>query len=587
MDTVLWNLEGADGASILSALWRPFVIGMLLYFSGYWYVWFRLLAHAAGLTRPFRPLTRDEAVDILVVIPTMLRRRDELEDLQGAAETVLANGYPGRVVVCLSLDGSGAAPELATELDAWAREHSCHGRTILVAQLPERGGKGVAVANGLARAEHATSSGEIDRLPPVFFNMDADGVLGEHALERMVAKLVRPGRWTGSRPMIVASNVLVRREHYWAGWRGLFSMRYQLALQVAREYMTSISIARHNRGLLPVTGVSGALYCTWTAIHEVQARHAGYMRSLKFRDVVGWWFGRSVPRLADYAGAPNVAVTAGPGDDTWLAWMAMMARWEGHRIDLELPRTPLHALARLIRSVIVRPIAYDPEARVYTATPTAVRGLFKQRIRWNSSRCWLAMRFGWTPWFAWELGLWIVLDLVVTLFIHGCVLVALLAWPFADRPATWFAIVTIGALMVFATRVAATALAVMQEWAHPAGERGKGQYLKLLAVPLAGPFHLVFNMIPTIVGLLQEWLGFGCNTQFAPETTLEASGVGRPALAYRLVRAARLSWRALRRGDVPAGTFWFGWHGSTWTVNGHRGWTDRKRAPARGGVIVR
>ena len=52
----------------------------------------------------------------------------------------------------------------------------------------------MAVEAGLRRAELAVRRGEIDALPPVFFNMDADSVLGAQALERMVAKLVRAGR---------------------------------------------------------------------------------------------------------------------------------------------------------------------------------------------------------------------------------------------------------------------------------------------------------------------------------------------------------------------------------------------------------
>jgi len=52
----------------------------------------------------------------------------------------------------------------------------------------------------------STARNELDSLPPVFFNMDADTVLGERALERMVAKLVTPGRLTKQRPTIVASN---------------------------------------------------------------------------------------------------------------------------------------------------------------------------------------------------------------------------------------------------------------------------------------------------------------------------------------------------------------------------------------------
>lgn len=574
MESVLWTLRRADGVELLGGLWRPFAIGLFLYYSGYLGVWISALVRAAGLAR-FRPLTAATAPDVLVVIPTLLRSQADLDSLRDAASTALTNRYPGRVVVCLAIDGSDDAPPLVAELSAWA---AAHRPPVLVATLPERSGKGVAVAAGLARAEHAVRTGELPALPPVFFNMDADGVLGPRALERMVARLVRPGAVTRQRPMIVASNVMVRRAHYWAGWRKFARLPHQLALQVAREYMTSISITRNNLGLLPVTGVSGALYCTWTELHQLQARHAGFMHALRWRDVAAWWLGAPPPRFATWTGEPNVHATAGPGDDTWLAWLAMMARWRGDRLDVELPRSPLHALGRLLRSFIVRPIAYDPLARVYTATPTTVRGLWKQRVRWNSSRLWLAQRFGLTPWFAWHLGAWIMLDLALVFLIHATILAGVLLWPLADRPATWLSLLVLGYLSTLVIRGSATLLAMIQD--HDV----RGHWHKLLALPLAGMFHFVFNIATTTWGLIHEVLGFGVNTHFAPEATLARAGVGRPALAYRMTRAARLCWRALRHGDVPPGRFWFGWHASAWTVEGHAGWTDPRASVGRGGV---
>ena len=578
MDTILWSIGNADAVEVLGRLWRPFLISMVLYFSGYFAVWFQTLARVARIRPPFRGLTQAEAVDVLVVIPTLVRSASDLDDLRDAAATVVSNGYPGKVVLVMSIDGADDQPAVVAELEGWAlaiRDRM----TVFVARVPRRAGKGVAVTAGLERAERAVAAGELASVPPVFFNMDADGVLAPRALERMVAKLVRPGWLTRQRPMIVASNVLVRREHYWAGVRAYCTMRYQLALQVAREYMTSISIARNNRGLLPVTGVSGALYCTWTELHAQQPRHAAFMHSLRYRDLARWWLGAAPPRFAAFTGAPNVEATAGPGDDTWVAWIAMAARWKRGKIDLELPRSPLHAFWRLLRSFIVRPIAYDPLARVYTATPTTVRALFKQRVRWNTSRTFLLARFGRMPAFSWDVGFWVITDLLMLIWIHGVILVALLGWPLAKRPAAWLALVGLGYLTELVIRGVATLLAMLQD--HDL----RGHAHKLLALPLSGVFHLVFNILPTIVGFVQDFLLFGVNTHFAPEQTLAASNTGRLALAYRIARCAKLAVRAAVHGDVRVGWFWFGWGATRWTADGYAGWTDPANKIGRGGVL--
>ncbi len=578
MEAILWTLRRSDGVEVLGAMWRPFVIGLVLYYSGYLAVWLATLARSARLVPAFRPLSPAEAPAILVVIPTLVRSASDVDDLREAAATVVANGYPGAVVLCIAIDGADAQPALVTELEAWARAD--HGNlTMLVAPVPRRAGKGVAVVAGLERAARAVAEGVIPAVPPVFFNMDADGVLGPRALERMVARLVRPGPVTRRRPMIVASNVMVRKAHYWDGVRGLVRVRTQLALQVAREYMTSISISRNNRGLLPVTGVSGALYATWTELHELQPRYAAFLLSLRGGHLGRWWIGGAPPSFAAFTGAPNVRSTAGPGDDTWMAWMACLAHWRGGQLSLELPRSPLHALGRLVESFVVRPIAYDPLATVYTATPTTVGSLFRQRVRWNTSRPWLLQRFGIVPWMAWDLGAWVILDVALTLVIHAGITIGLLAWPFADRPTTWLALVALAALASVVIRAAGTLLAMAQD--HDV----RGHAHKLLALPLSGPFHLAFNIAPTIVGLVQDVLLFGLDTGFAPEETLAASGSGRVALGYRLCRCAGLARRALRHGDVPPGWFWVGWGATPWTGNGYQGWTDPARRLPRGGVL--
>jgi hypothetical protein len=171
-----------------------------------------------------------------------------------------------------------------------------------------------------------------------------------------------------------------------------------------------------------------------------------------------------------------------------------------------------------------------------------------------------------------------VSDLVLTLIIHATILVGLVGWPFASRPAAWLALVVLGMASSFAIRFGSTLLALVHEHDF------RGHWHKLLAVPLSGPFHVVFNILSTIVGFVRDYLGFGLNTHFAPEETIEASKRGRLALSYRFTRCAKLVKRAIWRGDVAPGWFWFGFHRTRWTASGYAGWTNKAIRYKRGGL---
>jgi hypothetical protein len=83
---------------------------------------------------------------------------------------------------------------------------------------------------------------------------------------------------------------------------------------------------------------------------------------------------------------------------------------------------------------------------------------------------------------------------------------------------------------------------------------------------------------------VRDYLGFGLNTHFAPEETIEASKRGRLALSYRFTRCAKLVKRAIWRGDVAPGWFWFGFHRTRWTASGYAGWTNKAIRYKRGGL---
>ena len=567
MERVLWHLQTASGSELFGVLWRPILLGFVLYYSSYLGISLRALWRRAGFGVQQKPATLPPA---LIVLPTLLRKPSELTGLKRAVLSIVANDYPGRLLVCPSIDHGDFAPALVMELHRWAQELSLpEGTQVHIVSTPERGGKSMAIDAAIESVVRMVARGELAAFPPVFFNMDADSELADGALWRMAACLSRPGRLSGRRPMIVASNVCVRPSHYWQGWRAFFTLRGQLALQVAREYMNSISLARVNTRLIPVTSVSGALYCTWSDLAQQAPRYAGFLRTLRPGDLARWWFGARPPSFSRSDAAALPEATTGPGDDTWIAWLAMCARWRGDRVCLELPRTPVHALLEGILGYLFRPIAYDPAAKVFTDTPTTVRGLFKQRVRWNSSRIWLIQRFGWSMWFHWRAGFPIYLDVAILVGLHAVILLGLLLSPVMGAPANWLAILFIVNIGYMFLRGSATVLAMIQD-----GSLWSGRH-KLLALPLAGLYHLVFNVFTTVTGFWRDLLGSGVNTHFAPEQTLIRAGTGRVALAYRLRRVYRLSWRALRRGDVPLGKFWFGWQRTRWTDDGYRGWDRR------------
>ncbi len=573
METVVWSFRTFSGFSLSAPLVLSLFILLLL-------CWDYLLLLPATLWRRARfgapggpSLTPHTAPSALVVIPSLLRKHDELTSMMSTIVNVADNGYPGELFIVVSIDGSADAPALYEELVAWAAARPARARQWLyVTGTPRRRGKPMAIEHAVEFLRAAVARGEHTAFPTVYISTDADADLGPRALEHLVGRLCKRHPLTGWPARAVAGNLYIRGDDYWQGWRRFFTIEGQLTVQVAREYMVT-NVARHNLRWMPLSGVPGVLYCTWTEIFLRAPRFMGYMRTLRWRHWLKWWLGFAPPAFSQSAAEPIPELMAGDTDDTVSAYLAIMARYEDGHFVLDPPRTPLHALFYLLRAVLVdRALRYEPEARVYTSSPTTIKSLFKQRRRWNSSRIEVTGRFWRALRFHWSLGL----PAMGIMFLIGkyCLLGGLvyLRLPMALFKPTVLTAFLLGYACQLAGYSMLTILALVMN-----GER---RYWRLaLALPLSPIYAICFTYLPSVVGATADVLCFGNVTGFAPETTLIRGGSARIAVLYRLRRALLLTWRAARRGDVPLGRFWLGWGPTRWTPSGYEGWTTGRRPP--------
>jgi hypothetical protein len=571
MESVIWNLRTASPFSISAPLAFSVLVLMLLCWD------YLLLPPYYLLSRILRGLGlgaragAEPPLAALVVIPTMLRRPDELESLESTIRSVANNGYPGELFVVVTIDGFSASPSLYDELQTWAdREPRRAGTWLYVTGTAERRGKPMAIEQGIQFLDGLVRAGVHEGFPPVYISTDADADLGEHALERIVSRLRRRHPLTGWPARAVAGNLYIRGNNFWRGWRHFFTVEGQLSIQVAREYMCT-NVARHNMRWLPLTGVPGVLYCTWSDIFRAAPRFMSYMRSLTLGDWLRWWLGWAPPAFAQCAAPAIPELIAGDTDDTVSAHLAVLARFEGGRFTLEPPRTPLHAFWALLLGLFVdRALRYEPGARVYTSSPTTIKALFKQRKRWNASRIECTGRFWRGLWFHWALGLPAMA--LMGLVARYCIVGGLMYWRlpmalFHDSVVTAFVFGYTFQLAGYST-LTVIALALNGELRH---------WRLLAALPLSPLYAICFTYAPTLVGATFDVFGFGNVTGFAPEATLKRGGSSRLALLFRLRRALMLAVRSVLVGDVPLGSFWLGWGETAWTPSGFEGWTTGKK----------
>jgi len=578
IERVFWYFGGIRSFIEAAPFLRALLVCLVLFQVDLVLVLGAWLLRKTGVTARGFALEQENRKAAVVVLPTLLRRRGELEGLVAAMRSVARNRYPGRLFVVACIDGKREAGALFDELVAWtATERVPRGVELHAVGTTDRSGKAVAMDHGIEHLKALVASGAVARFPEVFFNMDADSELGERALERMVHRLTRR-RWLTRQPYhIVTSNVIVPFEQCWQGPGSLLRLRTWIALSVAREYVSSISAGKVNCKLSPTIEVSGALFCMWSEIYLAAPRYAAFMQQLRWRDWLKWWFGCAPPRFSAFRGRPLAEALTGPGDDTWMGWFSCCCTWRNGRFSADFPRTPLHALGAAIVEYVSRPVGYEPLAKVYSKTPTTLRGLFNQRLRWNSSRMQDLLRHGPSLLYHWKVGIPLALGTMlvftaITVF-AAAPLAALgfLGGAHAPAPAPAFAV--LAALGYYASRLIGTVTGLL------ISDSPRREWIKLLALPLSAPYHVVFNTLTLLVGYYRDTFGFGEPTTFAPERTLLRSNLTRFALAYRVRRALMLAARSAIRGDVPLGPFWLGWRRSPFTPSGFDGWSTGKAPP--------
>jgi hypothetical protein len=412
--------------------------------------------------------------------------------------------------------------------------------------------------------------GEYPAFPDVYVSTDADADLGPHSLEKMVYRLQRRNLITGAPARAVAGALHVRGDDFWRGWRQFFTISGQLNIQVARHYYVS-NVGRYNIRWLPVTGVPGAFYCTWTSIYREIPKFMGYLRTLRTSHWLAWWVGVAAPNYSETAALPIPELVAGDTDDTVSAYTAMLVRYEGGKFNFDPPRTPLHAFYYMLRSLLLdRAIKYEPEARVYTSSPTTISALYKQRKRWNTARIELTGRLWRALGYHWSLGLpaIIVKTSMARSLLIGVIAYLILPGLFFDSR-TMTLIVLAYFTQVFTAGVLTWATLLMNgEWRY---------WRLLLALPMTPVYTLCFNWVPAAVGFINDVFLFGNVTGFAPESTMIKGGSERIALLFRVRRAVLLAARSVVVGDVPFGKFWLGWRETPWTPNGFEGFTSKKK----------
>lgn len=574
MESLIWGMRTLDSVVLATPVLLNLILCLAITQIDYVFLMARaLVATVIGRADSFRPLGRGERPSGVVVIPSLLRNEEDLNAITTTIVSASTNGYPSELHIIASVDGRTEFPALYARLERWIAEQSYPENIhVFATGTATRLGKMMAVEAGVTLMKSLVARGAAPAFPDVYFSIDGDGTLGDHALERLVHRLTTRHPITGNMRRVVAGKICIRPDLVWRGWKAFFTVEGLIYMNVAREFLVS-NVSRFNWKPTPRIGIPGALYCTWADILLTAPHYMGFMQSIRFADYVKWWFGAAPPRFEKEKAPSRPEALTGASDDTCMAFLASISSWRDGKLVFTAPRTPLHAAWRFVRGYFLeRSHDYEPEARVFTYSPTTVKGLWRQRVRWNSSRVECAGRFWRAFWFHWEIGAPVSAHLMMllhTVFEVGGYYVLLPFYLIGTSHAA------LGFLLGYFAQTVAYSLYTAMSLAL---ERERRSYWRvLLSLPIASAYCIGINCFGCVFGVTRDIFLFGNSTNFAPEWTLMKGGCERVAISFRLRRAILLAIRAVVRGDVPFGAFWFGWKETAWTPSGFEGWTTGKK----------
>jgi hypothetical protein len=180
MDELIWD---SAGNLALGRMYFQILVVTLLVFWDY-----PLLLAYSVIVRALVVGKKDtggeaKPLPLLVVIPSLLRKRDELTSMQSTIASIAMNGYSGSLTIVVSIDGTLDAPQLYKELKEWRERQIWNKKTVLyVTGTPGRHSKPMAIDRGISFVKELVDAGTLPEFPPIYISTDADADLGPNAL---------------------------------------------------------------------------------------------------------------------------------------------------------------------------------------------------------------------------------------------------------------------------------------------------------------------------------------------------------------------------------------------------------------------